>query len=182
MYRTISQKRERERCWAKEKSNHPSSKSLIHSSFVIESYWFSNNNHHFFSCVCLFHVDFFLWFLCVLGHLSIFVSPFQYFRSFKMPVLTSSTSSPSRRLGGSYTSYSSSYGGSSYSRSSSTFSSSSNTAGRTSSLDRSPYSSSYVTSSYKYTSPSSVSVSTRDYSVSSRPPISTRTTTSSLYR
>ncbi|XP_032780533.2 ubiquitin carboxyl-terminal hydrolase 21 [Daphnia magna] len=96
-----------------------------------------------------------------------------------MPVLTSSTSSPSRRLGGSYTSYSSSYGGggSSYSRSSSTFSSS--TTGRTSSLDRSPYSSSYVSSSYKYTSPS-VSI-TRDYSVSSRPPISSTRTSSSLY-
>ncbi|XP_046463041.1 ubiquitin carboxyl-terminal hydrolase 2-like isoform X2 [Daphnia pulex] len=100
-----------------------------------------------------------------------------------MPVLTSSsTSSPSRRLGGSYTSYSSSYGSgggsSSYSRSSSTFSSSSS-SGRTSSLDRSPYSSSYVASSYKYTSPS-VSV-TRDYSVSSRPPISSTRTSSSLY-
>lgn len=98
-----------------------------------------------------------------------------------MPVLTSSTSSPSRRLGTSYTSsYSSSYG-SSYTRTSYGLGSSS----RTSSLDRSPYTSSYVTSSssYKYTSPSlAVGSSSRDYTTSSRPPISTRTTSSSLYR
>lgn len=100
-----------------------------------------------------------------------------------MPVLASSTStsSPSRRLGlspGSYasSSYTSSYG--SYSRSSSVFSS----GARTASLDRSPY------TSYKYSSPSytttssSSSSATRDYSSSSRPPLSTRNTSSSFYR